>query len=561
MVDAQDYTEGAMTSQAVDAMAEHEENDFMSPSILEQVHVISRHGARTMLSRDADSLAESGGVTLTPLGQQQLYDLGRWLRNEYKDILNAGPTGVGDKSLEYYNPSLHRLESSNLDRTLSSANALAKGLFPGKMRASGSHKIDPSDPDYLDTVVFESPIEVPIPVYTTGQDHNDVTLRAYKNCPVFQDRLSKLYMSSEWKDLEFKFTDLLVELAKWFPEQAVGGMIPLKDVWNVYDNIHTARTECFDSVSSESCKAFFSSDHVMTAASALTSDQFARLEKLVEHAEFLKFGAGLDTDRSEGIVTAGPLTGSNLLWKILNRSEGDGDFFFYSAHFPTLLGFLSTLQASKDFFRETGGEKFFEYGSALIVEIHRSSEKGVRYFILKYKSSESDTAKNIIIKESTSGIQCGQDESGMPNIPKASWCLLEEVKTWADIYTLKSQEDWCKACNNKEADVCIANGNRPTSALDAWAANSESMGYTASPGATLVICSLFFGGFCAGALMITLLWWCSAPKINENKQLGVDASTSSYNSDGPDVIIGNNYGSAIMEGDMSAEQLNNKEIC
>ena len=45
------------------------------------------------------------------------------------------------------------------------------------------------------------------------------------------------------------------------------------------------------------------------------------------------------------------------------------------------------------------GEKFFEYGSALIVEIHRSEDKGIRYFILKYKTSESEQAQNIVIHE------------------------------------------------------------------------------------------------------------------------------------------------------------------
>jgi hypothetical protein len=312
--------------------------------------------------------------------------------------------------------------------------------------------------------------------------------------------------------------------------------------------------------------AFLSQESAQLAASALTSDDFDRLEALTEHVEFLKFGAGLDTDPSLGTITAGPLIGSNLLWKILNRSKSQGHFFLYSAHFPTLLGFLSTLQASTDFWNATG-EKFFEYGSALIVEIHKSQDKGQRYFVLKYKSSESTEAVSVVINESTTGIKCGQDDSGMPNIPKASWCLLEEVETWADIYTLKSEEAWCKACNNQEADVCLSakgrlNGGTPM--LDAWAANSKSMGYTTSPGAITVICLLFFGGFFAGVLLMGLMWKCSSGG-DSSKIVSVDASTSSYASEdekeGRIVDLEDTYGSSLSDSHKTAEKLNDKEIC
>lgn len=551
-------------AQTAKTMAEHEESDFLSRSTLEQVHVITRHGARTMNPKDSDTLAEQGGATLTAMGQQQLFDLGVWLQNEYIDVLGNPQTGR-DRSLQYFNPNFHRFEASNLDRTLTSANALAKGLFPGTMRASGSHNMDPSDPLYEETVLFESPAAVPIPVYTTGNEINDVTLQAFKNCPEFHKRLKKdLYPSAKWKSLETDHEDLLVKLAPWFPELAEDGKVPLKEVWNVYDALHVARTECFDNTAT-ACNAFLSTEDVWLAASALTSEDFERLEVLTEHTEFLKFGAGLDTDPSLGTAAAGPLGGSNLLWKILNRSKGDGHFFLYSANFPLLLGFLSTLQASTDFWNATG-EKFFEYGSALIVEIHKSVDKGQHYFVLKYKSSERTDSINVVIKESTTGIKCGQDDSGLPNIQKASWCLLEEVETWADIYTLKSEEQWCKACNNQEADVCMASKGRSNGSplIDTWAANSESMGYTHAPGAVAVICSLFFGGFFAGVLLMTLVWKCSSGGIS--KSVSVDESTSSY--DGEDEKdseaveeICDTYGSSLSDSHKSAEKLNDKEIC
>ncbi len=57
-----------------------------------------------------------------------MYDLGVWLRQTYNT----------NGFLEFYNPSLHRLDSSNLDRTLTSANSLSLGLFPLNAQAGGN---------------------------------------------------------------------------------------------------------------------------------------------------------------------------------------------------------------------------------------------------------------------------------------------------------------------------------------------------------------------------------------------------------------------------------------
>jgi hypothetical protein len=555
--------------QGANAMAELQESDILSPSTLMQVHVIARHGARTILSKDANTLAEYGGANLTPMGQKQLYDLGTWLKDQYGPLL-GGPTEGGTRSLDYFNPNLHRFESTNVDRTLSSANAVSMGLFPSNKRASGSQNIDPNDPSYLDTVYDNYENMPAIPVYTLGNEVNDIVLRTHKNCPTFLDRLSELYKRPEWKSMEEQNEDLLVKLATLYPAKAVNGKVPLTELWNVYDAIHVAKTECLENPSDSStffCSAFLDRESVL-AANSLTSDEFSVLETLAEHIEFIKYAGGLDTPTDTGAITAGTLLGSNLLRTILDRSMGDGHFFFYSAHAPTLLGFLATLQASRDFLRDTAGEKFIEYGSALIVEIHKSADKGKYYFVLKYKNSDSADAFHVIMKESTTCVQCGQDDSGLSMIPKASWCLLDEVTTFAKTYAFTSDEAWCRACKNREADVCIRSGNsRGTPTLDAWMVSSESMGYTGSTGATVIICALFFGGFFTGVAIMGLVWCCRERRdvsLNQEKAGLIrpkeDASTKSYiSNEGEEspVVIAN-----IDFDDMndSAEQLNNKEI-
>jgi len=561
-----------MDQKASAALVDHQVSDILSPSSLEQIHVIARHGARSLLSKDADTLAKAAGGTLTPLGQKQLFQLGTWLKDTYGMILGR-PTNTGEKSLSYYNPNLHRFESSNRDTTLSSANAVAMGLFPSKSRASASKNIDPSEPSYHDSVLYETSLDVPpaIPVYTSGKEENDITLRAHKQCPTFNNRLAQLYKRPEWKKMEEDQNDLLAKLATFYPSMAENGIVPLTEVWNVYEAIHVAKTECLDSnTSSDACRAFLTRESVV-AANMLMPTEFQQLETLAEHIEFLKYGAGLDTPKDTGHITAGTLLGSNLLRKILNRSEGDGHLFYYSAHAPTVLGFLATLQAGEDFYRDTQGEKFIEYGSALIVEIHKSRDKGIKYFVLKYKSSDSSQASHIVMKQSTTGVQCNSDDSGLDNIPKASWCLLDEVTAFAKTYALTSDDDWCKACKNESSDVCIRrNNSRGTPKLDAWLASSESMGYAASTGSTTIICALFFGGFLTGVALMGVLWCCrerttiTIAKNSGKSAIGLteDASTRSYASDdGKDSPIVIETIDMEMDMNNSAEKLNNKEIC
>jgi hypothetical protein len=284
---------------------------------LKQIHVINRHGSRTMLPKDADTLIEEDGATLTPLGQSQLFNLGSWLRQTYLGQL---------ENLLHYNPSFHRLESTNLDRALSSANSLALGLFPLAERGTGLVVEDVNGtltPALVTSSLDPSPA---IPVYS-NEEINDVYSRAYKNCPTFLDNLQLMYDTSSWKQLEDEHDDLLRKLANIFPEVAEEGKAPLKEVWNVYDAINVAVTEC--NSNETSCDALVPEPSLATA---LSEQDFLQLEVLVHQVEHMKYA---------GTETAGNLLGSNLLWKILERAGNDqygGTFFLYSAHVSTLLG-------------------------------------------------------------------------------------------------------------------------------------------------------------------------------------------------------------------------------
>ncbi|XP_006815175.2 lysosomal acid phosphatase-like [Saccoglossus kowalevskii] len=94
---------------------------------LEMVHVIYRHGNRAPMSNyPTDSRSPDtwplGLGQLTNIGKLQQYHLGEWLRKRYGDIL-INTT---------YNPKEIYARSSDIDRTLMSAQCNLAGLFPPK---------------------------------------------------------------------------------------------------------------------------------------------------------------------------------------------------------------------------------------------------------------------------------------------------------------------------------------------------------------------------------------------------------------------------------------------
>jgi hypothetical protein len=486
-------------------LAQQQQPSSSSFKLLKQLHVITRHGARTMLAKDADTLSEQGGATLTPLGQQQLYDLGVWLRQTYNSTSSSTPNNL---SLGYYNPAWHRLESSDLDRTVSSAHSLALGLFPNNQRATGIFN-ETGSAALMESLLPPGPPA--IPVYTT-QEENDVYLRSYLNCPTFQDNLQDFYETDKWKELEQLNLELLTKLARIFPDSAEDGKIPLKDLWNAYDPIHVAMTECGNVTSGNvsSCEALVDDPHLATA---LSQSEFAKLEALTEKTEHLKYA----TDD-----VAGNLLGSNLLWKIIQRTAEpfDGKFFLYSAHAPTMLGFLATLQASNGFVAALNGEHFVEYGSALILEVYQqvmdspSAANAPLYLKLRYKDSTRETAVDIPMKQDTGeGQVCGTGELD----PSQEYCTLTRWTLWATQHTLVTPERWCLACNNSLADVCL----RSAAAVNNDA-GSESRG---TNNQAWMILATFVGGFVGGLIvMVGVIFLCGCHKRTKN--ISGDASSN-----------------------------------
>jgi Histidine phosphatase superfamily (branch 2) len=427
----------------------------------------------------------------------------------------------GATNLEYYNPALHRLESTNLDRTLSSANSLALGLFPEPQRATGII-VDDANDNPVEALMTTSLETAPgIPVYSI-QEENDVYLRAFRLCPTFHDNLQILYDTDAWKRLERNSEDLLRKLATIFPEYSEAGLVPLKDIWNVYDPLHVAVTEC--TYNETTCDALVP---VSSLATALSQQDFAALELLTHQVEHLKFAQ---------TETAGSLLGSNLLWKILDRAgnqENGGNFFLYSAHAPTMLGLLATLQAAEDFVAATRGERFVDYGSALIFEVYEETGPGglvqSLFIQLKYKQPSKDEAVVIPLKQSINAVPCG-----LGGDDEAAFCNFEEFSVWAIEHTLMGAEHWCKACANEDADVCLRAKylTKETTGSGGWDSYGDMEATSVrtnshDPNDALILAATFLGGMLAGLIVMLLIGYiCLIPRIRTSESRSPEPSAN-----------------------------------
>ncbi|CUG90372.1 histidine phosphatase, putative [Bodo saltans] len=96
----------------------------VSSLTLQTVAVIHRHGARTpMPSVNASALCPGGAAgcgILTLQGKQMLTNLGRYLRHHYNQTIEP---------YSFYNPDVVHTQSTDVDRTIQSADALLRGLY------------------------------------------------------------------------------------------------------------------------------------------------------------------------------------------------------------------------------------------------------------------------------------------------------------------------------------------------------------------------------------------------------------------------------------------------
>jgi len=322
-----------------------------------------------------------------------------------------------------------RLESSAFDRTIVSANSLALGLFNESARYPYSQKYE--EEEELSIIAFAN-----VPVYTQ-EVIDDITIRAYDKCPQ-GFRLDLLYESKEWTDLENNHIALLRRLAALseFKEYADDTQkVPLSEIWNVFDAIYVAMTECSTTRALGSSR--FCSESVASMLGILNEEEWEELRELSHAAEIMKYSN----------KTAGKLLGGNLVVQIIERmnaasnstgtSTGLESFYLYSAHYPTILGVFAALDEVP-----VESEVIPDYATALIFEFYKNDETGEQTVDIMYKPGSGNEEDGSSIHQTVLLDRV---------CPSNSVCSVSALSSHFSDY---SQEMWCRECGNADAGFC-----------------------------------------------------------------------------------------------------------
>ncbi|XP_054267924.1 prostatic acid phosphatase-like [Macrosteles quadrilineatus] len=149
-------------------------------------NVLFRHGDRTPIDPyPTDPFRNTsfwpvGFGQLTNTGKEQHFELGQWLRNRYDALLT-----------EQYSRDMIYVRSTDVDRTLMSAECNLAGLYPPKEAQVWNENINWQ----------------PIPVHTVP-DKFDNLLAAKKPCPAYEEEFNRLMQTEEMQALNNTFIEV-----------------------------------------------------------------------------------------------------------------------------------------------------------------------------------------------------------------------------------------------------------------------------------------------------------------------------------------------------------------
>jgi len=172
---------------------------------LHMVIEFTRHGDRTpiwtfpTLNQTVHEWWQGWGQ-LTPTGVKQHYELGKLMRKTY------GPAGVGLLSSEYKRNEVW-VRSTDIDRTLMSAEAQMAGLFPPGTAKETSSSSFPT-PQYGLPYGWQA-----VPVHTVPVE-DDLLLIPWKGCRSFTKAMEERKTTPEWMSVEAESSGMLQELAE-----------------------------------------------------------------------------------------------------------------------------------------------------------------------------------------------------------------------------------------------------------------------------------------------------------------------------------------------------------
>ncbi|XP_014863878.1 PREDICTED: lysosomal acid phosphatase [Poecilia mexicana] len=284
--------------------------------------VLFRHGDRSPVKAfptdpHQESAWPQGFGQLSQVGMRQQYELGQYLRMRYKDFLN-----------ESYIRHEILVRSTDVDRTLMSAEANLAGLYPPK----GQQIFQPS-------LKWQ-----PIPVHTVPQNEEKLLSFPLGDCPRYEQLMNETENTAEFINVTTKYRDFIEMVKNKTGLKAAN----VESVWSVYDTL------------------FCESRHNMSAPDWVTPDVMEKLRFLKDFGFQLLFGVYKQQEKSrlQGGLLLGEIV-KNLTKMAAPHPQRQLKLMMLSAHDTTVVA----LQASLNVFNG----KQAPYASCHIIELYREN--------------------------------------------------------------------------------------------------------------------------------------------------------------------------------------------
>lgn len=306
---------------------------------IQQAVVISRHGSRSLLTKDHSTFEEGSDSQLTIRGMNQMFQAGEFVREHYQ---KAGFLS------DVYSPQDVYVRSSDYSRTLNSALSFLLGLYPPRNQSLNV--------SYAGQV-FYAPYNIQqVPIHTVAAE-NDQVLRAWLACPELQKKLAEFYTSSEFKKKESESAELRKQL-----ENILGvKKIDLKDFYNVYDFIHLHQLY----------------NHTYLNISA---EQWNQVVYLADWVEYHKYSKEMIGDIGGGLL-ANEIAES---FSDFAAKKTKTKLLYYSAHYPTMFSLFSSLGLNKA--AKSALRKIPYYASLILIELLHDTSTGKMIVQFSFKN-------------------------------------------------------------------------------------------------------------------------------------------------------------------------------
>ncbi|XP_035741777.1 prostatic acid phosphatase-like isoform X1 [Vespa mandarinia] len=297
-------------------------------------NVLYRHGDRTPIEPyptdpyKNESLWPVPYGQLTNLGKSQHFYMGQWLRNRYSHLLS-----------DLYSPYDIYIRSTDVDRTLMSAETNLAGLYPPK----GNQ-------------IWNAIHWMPIPIHTVPESEDNV-LSGKKYCQRYNFELDKVLESPEIK----KINQDNKHLYDYLTEKTGMNVTSLKDVNHIYDTLYIE--DLYNKTLPEWTKSVFPDKLKPLAAKSFTISAYNKILQKLKIG--LLFGEIID----------------HMEKKSRNALVPDRKVWMYSAHDETVANMLMTL------------DLFYPhcppYTATILIELRVNSKQ--EYFVtISYKNTTEE---------------------------------------------------------------------------------------------------------------------------------------------------------------------------